>query len=87
LLREDWLLLSWSGMRKKQLAQQLAKESRITAGAAADQVDRVVNDILQRMRKGESAALPGLGTFHPGAGDSFQFEPGSRLHRAKKERP
>jgi hypothetical protein len=47
----------------------------------------VVNDILQRMRKGESAALPGLGTFHPGAGDSFQFEPGSRLHRAKKERP
>lgn len=79
------------GMKKKQLAQQLAKESRITPGAAADQVDRIVGDIVQRLRKGQSAALPGLGTFRPGAGEQFRFEhlqfkPGSDHRAAKKER-
>jgi nucleoid DNA-binding protein len=66
-------------MKKAQLAQRLAKESRITTAAAADQLDRMVSDILQRVRSGQTAALPGLGTFRPGHNPEFQFERRQRL--------
>jgi nucleoid DNA-binding protein len=62
------------GMKKEQIARQLAKESRVSTVVAADQVDRVVSDLLMRLRKGESASLPGLGTFQPGSQKEFQFE-------------
>ena len=74
-------------MKKEQLAKQLAKESKITKAAAADQLDRIVSDLLLRVRKGQSASLPGLGTFHPGGEEDFQFDcdllvaPGSRPSR------
>ena len=61
-------------MKKEQLARQLAKESGITAAAAADQVDRIVTDILKRVRKGQNASLPGLGTFRPGRNEEFRFD-------------
>jgi nucleoid DNA-binding protein len=61
-------------MKKEQLARQLAKESGITPGAAADQVDRIVTDILKRVRKGQSALLPGLGTFRPGRDEEVRFD-------------
>ena len=66
--------LSFIRMKKQQLAKRLAKESHITTGAAADQVDRILNDILRRIRKGQSASLPGLGTFEPGRREDFQFD-------------
>src|ERR1700738_4808706 len=62
------------GMKKEQLARRLAKESHMTAAAAANQVDRVVNDLLKRVRKGQSASLPGLGTFRSGRDQDFQFD-------------
>jgi nucleoid DNA-binding protein len=61
-------------MKKEQVARRLAKESRITEGAAADQVDRILSDLYESMRKGKSASLPGLGTFHPGRRQDFQFD-------------
>ena len=61
-------------MKKQQIARQLAKESRVSTVVAADQVDRVVSDLLMRLRKGESASLPGLGTFQPGSQKEFRFE-------------
>jgi nucleoid DNA-binding protein len=61
-------------MKKEQLARQLAKESGITPAAAADQVDRIVTDILKRVRKGQTASLPGLGTFRPGHNEEFRLE-------------
>ena len=61
-------------MKKEQLARQLAKESRISPAAAADQVDRVVTDILLRIRKGEAASLPGLGIFAAGPKQDFKFD-------------
>lgn len=61
-------------MKKEQLARRLARQSRMSAAAAADQVDRILHDILQRVRKGQSASLPGLGTFRPGRDEDFQFD-------------
>jgi nucleoid DNA-binding protein len=65
-------------MKKVQLARRLAKDSQLTTAAAADQIDRVVNDLLKRVRKGQSVSLPGLGTFFPDRQQDFQFD------RAKK---
>ena len=65
-------------MKKEQLARRLAKESHLTPGAAADQVDRIVSELLERVRNGKSASLPGLGTFRPGRDQDFEFDPKSR---------
>lgn len=71
------------GMRKEQLARRLAKESGISTAAAADQLDRIISDILERVRKGESAALPGFGTFKPGRSTQFQFDASQPLERVR----
>jgi nucleoid DNA-binding protein len=65
-------------MKKEQLARKLAKESRMSAGAAADQVDRILSDLQKRVRKGKSASLPGLGTFRSGRNQDFQFDKESK---------
>jgi nucleoid DNA-binding protein len=65
-------------MKKEQVARKLAKESRMTAGAAADQVDRILSDLQKRVRKGKSASLPGLGTFRSGRKQDFQFDKESK---------
>jgi hypothetical protein len=61
-------------MKKEQLAKRLAKESHIATAVAADQVDRIVSDLLVRVRRGEAASLPGLGTFQSGSKEEFQFD-------------
>ena len=62
------------GMKKNEIAARLAKQSRVSPGAAADHLDRVVTQILHNLRKGESAKLPGLGTFLPGPKPTFRFD-------------
>jgi nucleoid DNA-binding protein len=62
-------------MKKEHVARRLAKESHITTGAAADQVDRILIDLFARVRNGQSASLPGLGTFRSGREQDFQFDP------------
>ena len=62
-------------MKKQELAERLAKESNITPAAAADQVDRVVNEILKRVRHGQTASLPGLGTFRPDQKEGVKLDP------------
>ncbi len=61
-------------VKKEQVARRLARECHVTQAAAADQVDRVVSDLLMRVRRGQPASLPGLGTFHAGSESEFQFE-------------
>ena len=46
----------------------------MTAAAAADQLDRILSDILLRIRDGRCATLPGLGTFRPNRKDGLQFD-------------
>ena len=67
-------------MKKEQLAKRLAKESHVSTAVAADQVDRIVSDLLVRLRKGQAVSLPGLGTFQPGSGTEFQFDPDHQPH-------
>lgn len=74
LYRCAWPHYYLFAMKKEQLARQLAKESGITPAAAADQVDRIVTAILKRVRKGESAPLPGIGTFLPGRNREFRLD-------------
>jgi nucleoid DNA-binding protein len=61
-------------MKKEQVARRLAKESHLTTGAAADQVDRILNNLFKRVRQGKSVSLPGLGTFRSGRDQDFQFD-------------
>lgn len=53
-------------MRKQDLARRLARRAGVTPAEAADQLDRVVHQIVSRLRRGERALLPGLGMFKPG---------------------
>ncbi len=62
-------------MKKGDLAQRLARQARLTPGAAADQIDTAVARILRNLRKGETASLPGLGVFTPGRRPNFRFTP------------
>lgn len=63
-------------MKKNGLAVQLARQTGVSKAAAADQLDQVVHNILTNLRRGQSAALPGLGTFLPGPKPAFQFDSG-----------
>lgn len=60
-------------MRKPEIAKRLARQSGVSSAEAADRIDRVVNQILAKLRKGKTASFPGLGQFTPGPG-GFQFE-------------
>jgi nucleoid DNA-binding protein len=53
-------------MKKAELANNEARRLRVAPGNAADQMDRVVNQITRALRSGRSAELPGLGTIQPG---------------------
>jgi len=61
-------------MNKSDLARRLAKQTKVTKAAAADRVDRVVHEIVVKLRKGQAARLPGLGKFRPGEKWDFQFD-------------
>ena len=74
-------------MRKSEIARRLARHSGVSRAEAADQLDRVVNQILVNLRKGHSAHLPGLGKFTPVQTRGINFEPdlgkGSTGHGSK----
>lgn len=62
-------------VRKEQLTAHLARNTGQSKSAAADELDRVVHDILARLRRGETAELPGLGKLVPGE-DGIVFKTG-----------
>jgi nucleoid DNA-binding protein len=61
-------------MTKSDLAVRLAKQTRSSKAEAADQLDRVVHEIIFNLRKGQPARFPGLGSFSPGEKWRFQFD-------------
>ena len=71
-------------MKKSELARRLARRKGVTQAEAADELDRVVNQILAKLRAGQSAPLPGLGNFLPGPKGAFHFEKEPRGPRGRK---
>jgi len=67
-------------MKKVDIARRMAKAAGVSSGEAADQLDRVVRDILANLRQGKATALPGLGRFthDPNGRVAFEREPGWR---------
>jgi nucleoid DNA-binding protein len=61
-------------MKKPDIAKGMALESGLTEGEAADRLDRVVHDIVSKLRKGKPAPLPGLGKFTKGRDGKLSFE-------------
>ena len=59
-------------MKKEELTNEIARCSKMSRAAAADQLDRMVEEILRRVRRGEPAEIPGLGTLRPGQEVSFE---------------
>ena len=61
-------------MNKNELVSRLARQTRLSKAAAADQLDRVVHEIILSLRKGQSARFPGLGSFRAGGKWKFRFD-------------
>ena len=61
-------------MRKRDLERQLARQTGVSNAQAADAVDLLVSRILQQLRAGEPAVLPGFGLFHKNSDGSIQFK-------------
>ena len=62
-------------MKKTDIAQQIARETGISQGEAADQVDEVIASILKSLKKDGSANLPGLGRFRRDFRGALRFTP------------
>jgi nucleoid DNA-binding protein len=65
-------------MKKSELIRKVSRKHSIEPGAAADRIDRLVNEIICTLRRGEEARLPGLGKLIPGKPWAFQQEPDER---------
>ncbi len=52
-------------MKKDEIAQNLAAQTGISKGEAADQVDRLIHRIAAQMRAGKPVRIPGLGKITP----------------------
>ena len=65
-------------MKKSDLAKDIGKRHGVEPGDAADQMDRVVNEIVRALRQGKMARLPGLGTISPGKQWTFRPEKNDR---------
>jgi len=68
-------------MKKPEIAKRLARQSGETQGEAADRLDRVVRQIVSKLRRGEEAPLPGLGRFKVGEDGRVSFEREKRSDR------
>jgi len=61
-------------MKKSEIVKKMARQSGGTQGEAADRLDRMVEEILAGLRRGEETRLPGLGSFRPGADGRVAFK-------------
>jgi len=73
-------------MTKSEFAARLAKQNGSSKAEAADQLDRVVHEIILKLRKGQPATFPGLGNFSPGERWRFQFDPDATGRGGKRAR-
>lgn len=65
-------------MKKSDLVRDVSRQRGMKAGDAADEMDRVVTQIIRTLKRGRPAHLPGLGTLIPGKNWTFQQEKNGR---------
>ena len=65
-------------MTKPEIARRLARQTGVSPAQAADQLDRIVREILLQLRRHKQAPLPGLGKFTVGPDGRVGFEPEPR---------
>jgi hypothetical protein len=63
--KTDLPVLVSGQMKKQDLARDVAKQNGLKTSDAADEMDRVVNQIIRTLKRGRPARLPGLGTITP----------------------
>ena len=61
-------------MKKPDIAKRMARRAGVSQAEAADRLDRVVHEIVLRLKKGQETGLPGLGVFKPSADGVVQLE-------------
>lgn len=63
-------------MKKAEIVKCLARQAGVSPAEAADHLDSVVRHILEQLRHGREASLPGLGKFtvEPSGRWGFQRE-------------
>ncbi|MGA2037967.1 MAG: HU family DNA-binding protein [Bryobacteraceae bacterium] len=68
-------------MKKSDIAKRMARQSGTSLGQAADSLDRLLQEIVAGLRRGQGASLPGLGklTVKPNGNVTFDRE-GTRRH-------
>ncbi len=71
-------------MKKQGLARALAQKTGITRAEAADQVDRLVADILQQLRSGECADMAGIGHFGRDSEGRIHFREENKIKKPAK---
>ena len=60
-------------MKKAEIAKRIARRTGVTQAEAADSLDRMVHDILARLRRGSEAQLGSIGVFRNGPGGTIEF--------------
>jgi nucleoid DNA-binding protein len=68
-------------MKKEELVRRLARESGVSAAAAADRLDELIYDILRKVRQGRTASLPGLGRIRPKLTRTLPLKASASRHR------
>jgi nucleoid DNA-binding protein len=48
-------------MKRDEIAKKLARKTGLTDSAARNEVDNLVHNILNKLRKGQQVKLPGVG--------------------------
>jgi len=61
-------------MKKREIAKKLARRAGVSRAEAADDLDRMVRQLLEDLRKQGEATLPGLGKLTQKADGRLMFE-------------
>jgi len=67
-------------MNKPDIAKHLARQSKSSLGAAADRLDRMVSEVVRKLKHGQEARLPGVGAFTRSRDGKIAFEPERKGH-------
>lgn len=52
-------------MLQRQLIRRLARQAQVSEAVAADSLDKMIHDVLRRLRRKERAEVPGVAALQP----------------------